>query len=114
MSESKDEQELLLFTTTHLDKSVEELDATTRSRLGHARREAISGNSHSRQWAWPMWGFASTSVVVLSTILWFQNPMNSSPPLVPEDLELLANSDSLEFYEDLEFYDWLTEYEQAS
>ena len=114
MNGGKNEQEFLRFAKKHLDESVENLDAATLSRLARARQKAYSSESHGIQWAWPAWGLATASVIVLSIILWVQNPMNSDPNLVTEDLELLASSDSLEFYDDLEFYDWLAEYDQAS
>ena len=113
MNGEKDKQEFLLFAKKHLDKSVDELDSATLSRLAHSRHRALSSEPQGIQWAWPAWGLATASVVVLSIILWFQNPMNPEPSLLTEDLELLASSDSLEFYEDLDFYDWLSEDEQA-
>jgi hypothetical protein len=97
-----------------LDDSVEHLDAQTLSRLKQARHRALDSASIHRRPAWliPTGGFAvAASVAVLTAILWHGKPVDHDMMQGFEDLELLSSSESLEFYEDLDFYSWL-EYEE--
>ena len=46
-------------------------------------------------------------------VFWSGQPGKSPNPVL-EDVDLLASSDSLDLYEDLDFYYWLTEHDQTS
>ena len=97
-----------------LDESVEDLDAHTLSRLKQARHRALDSASihHRPAWLLPTGGFAvAASVAVLTVILWHGKPVDQDMMQGFEDLELLSSGESLEFYEDLDFYTWL-EYEE--
>ena len=43
---------------------------------------------------------------MVAILMWFTVP-TSLPPTDIEDLELLAAHEGIEFYSDLDFYDWL-------
>jgi len=124
-SESK-ETEFILGVRKTLDESLEQLDSTTISRLQAIRKDAIkqysgiqSPGKQKQTGKWPSWvlpvsGFATIALaVVLSIGLWQQ--LNSDQNIMAsiEDMSLLTDDEDLEFYEELEFYQWLADEESA-
>jgi hypothetical protein len=95
-----------------LETSARDLDAATLSRLNQARQRALATPTRARpaRWMAPA-AWASACALVLAVALW--------PRLVPEpvpvpttaatadDFPMLAGADSLELYEELDFYAWL-------
>ena len=114
MKESNNEQDLVAFVKHQLDQSVQSLDAATLSCLRRARHEARHSRSKRVPWLWPVWGFATASASVLAVTLWLGHSVPNGPDLSLEDLDLLASAESLDLYEDLEFYGWLVEGDHAS
>jgi hypothetical protein len=103
-----------------LDESADGLDAATLSRLNRARQAALAQRRPARrQWALPA-GLASACVLLLAVLTWhsygptvgvsLENPLARTA--APGDLDLVASEDSLEFYQDLEFYAWLETQDQ--
>lgn len=89
-----------------LDQSAAEIDEITTQQLRQIRREAMAlpVQTHWR------WGYAFTGVattvfiaVLFSTSLQQQHDTVASL----DDVELLSASEEFEFFEDLEFYQWL-------
>ncbi len=106
-----------------LDEAVRALDPVIASRLRLARQSALEASQKKRlTWIMPATGFAAAFVGILAFFLLLQSP--EQPTLVSEnalqnlsggveDLELLASSETIEFYDDLEFYGWLAEENRA-
>ena len=110
------DQDLLGLAKQHLDESAEHLPQETASRLRAARYEALH-HSHKQalSWGWPAWGgLATTCLVILSLSLWWNGPTNEILIPAVEDLDLLASTEPLDLYEELDFYDWLAEHEHPS
>jgi len=102
--------------TTLLDESAKGLDASTLSRLNRARQAALQQRQRARRWALPA-GLVSACVLLLALFTWHGYLPSESPdsPLVSHaegDLDLVSSEDSLEFYQDLEFYAWLEAQDQ--
>jgi hypothetical protein len=98
-----------------LDQSCRALDGQTLSRLNSIRHAALEQRRGRKPKAFllPFGGLVTASVLVLSVSLLnnggapgLQNPAVDSPL---EDIEILTSADSLDFYEDYEFYQWLAE-----
>lgn len=100
-----------------LDQRADELDARTLARLQGARRAVLESRPHSTGaigrpaigrmiWAG---GLATATVAVVAGSLWLLQPATQAPAGALEDLDLLTASETLDFYEDLEFYGWLVE-----
>jgi ferric-dicitrate binding protein FerR (iron transport regulator) len=97
-----------------LDRSTDELDAATRARLGAARAEALAALRTPR----PLWARRRALVVAAAAFgaaalafgasWWLRAPAG---PLSfgddVDDVDILAGTDDLEMYDDLEFYRWL-------
>ena len=99
-----------------LDKSLESLDAATLSRLNQARHQALERKSRvgfNGSYITHMATIAAVLLLVVSLVP--QQPTLSPITFSPEELEVLAVTDSetLAFYEDLEFYQWLDYVEQS-
>ena len=100
-----------------LDQSAEALDAATVSRLNQARHAALARRPARQHWFLPA-GLASACVLLLAVLTWHTyRPGASDDAVFPKaatsgDIELVSSDDSLEFYQDLEFYAWLDAQDQ--
>jgi len=101
-----------------LDDTVDTLDANTLSRIRQIRAQAVEKEkikTESRQLNWLLnkqglfiGSLATACVMVFAVMLLFNSP-TSIQTIPEEDIELISSSDNLEFFEDLEFYEWLEE-----
>ncbi len=113
---SKDQDKLVNQIRQRLDQQSEELDGETLSRLRQARARAVDAGGR-KGFNLPGFGggvVAFASVSVLAVAVWLAVPTDTiqeMPALaeapVFDDMELLAATEELEFYEDIEFYYWL-------
>jgi len=103
------EQRLAKRAKQAFDESVEGLDAATLSRLNRSRQAALaSATRPNTQWLrWmPATGVAAA---VLLAVLTIRGPADLDVISAPApDLEILLSEESMEMFEDLEFYSWLT------
>lgn len=108
-----DDEEFALRLGAQLRRTTEELDAATLSRLNQARHAALDRMAPrsrlSNGWLGGLLGLATA--LVLAVGLW---QSRSPDPLVPldqalagVDAEVLLAGETLEMFEDLEFYAWL-------
>ena len=117
-----DEQLLLSAAKSTLESRVDQIDARTQARLAVIRHRAvdIASGKHSAtpdftRWFLPVGGLATAMAAVLVVVtLWTQQPSQDLAPVaVLEDLNLLTGSEEIEFYQELEFYEWLAVDEQS-
>lgn len=99
-----------------LDRSCDTLDGYTLSRLNAIRNAALERKHDRRRRALllPFGGLVTACVLVLAVSLVNRTGSVGQDNAVAtplEDLEILAASEGLEFYEDYEFYQWLAENE---
>ena len=94
-----------------LRRSVESIDAETRSRLTRIRRQTLAraGTRKFSSYTLPAAALA-TACLVLTIVLTLprQQPVQNE---MLDDLDLITASESLELIEDLEFYEWLEAYD---
>ncbi len=111
MSKHK-EDELKTNIRQALDESLDSLDANTLSRIRQIRAQAVDkAKAHHVNWLGVMTGVLATAcVMVFAVMILLQSPTTMQTVPV-DDLELISSSDNLELFEDLEFYEWLDEYE---
>ena len=89
------------------DDSVERLDAATLSRLNQGRQQALAELDKTKPFGtWVRWvpatGVAAAAVV---TVMVMRGPqVDEIEPLSASDFEMLLEEDSLEMFEDLEFF----------
>jgi hypothetical protein len=95
-----------------LRESAENLDGRTRSRLTQARHAALaeleSGKSQKIRWMLPA-GAAAAGVLAVAMLSNRAPVTQPDAVAVVEDIEIMTAGDSLEMYENLEFYAWLDE-----
>ena len=124
-----DGQAFLATMQTALNAQAAQLDKITQSRLRQAREQALRVFQETREkqspfylrysYSIPMAAVASLLIFVLMFPL-FNSVSDNRLPIVngevvlgDEALDLLASGDSMEFYSELEFYEWLTVKENA-
>jgi hypothetical protein len=97
------------------EDSVGRLDARTRSRLNQARQQALNElkkGTTRRYWlVAPLGGLAAAVLiaVVMMTGRGTVAPSQDSASLPLDDFDIVADADSLELLQDVEFYSWLAE-----
>jgi hypothetical protein len=89
------------------------LDADTILRLREFRTRAVeaSGKRERGFFRLPNWAragaFATAAAAVLVFMVWYDAPRNELPVKSPDDFEIVLSADSLDIYEDMDFYEWL-------
>jgi hypothetical protein len=102
-----------------LDKRADDMDSNTLNRLAQMRRCAVQStqkNSTSviRTPYWFVSAGAAAVLVVATSIVyfsWYSPQQDQNRIAVIEDINMLSAPDELELYEDLEFFQWLTDEE---
>ncbi|HHH35897.1 MAG TPA: hypothetical protein ENK48_03595 [Gammaproteobacteria bacterium] len=95
------------------------LDEETAALLAARRRRALEAARRSDGRPWVQWGglaAVAASALLVMGLWWGQSvPPSAMPAATPlvEDLELLSTREDLEFFEDLDFYLWLEDEQQA-
>ena len=114
------DEKLLLSAAKHtLQDSVDNLDQETLDRLATIRLQALAAASSRRSrrssWLMPAGGFVTAAALVAALLLWTSEPAikESAPVALIEDINILTDSEDIDFYQDLEFYQWLASNEQA-
>ena len=92
-----------------LDTGTEELDTDISRRLRLARYQALESYEEKHSYWKPAGGFALATMLLAAIGVWQFGGTDRGNGMAQtvEDLELIASSDSLQLYEDLEFYQWL-------
>jgi hypothetical protein len=97
------------------EDSVGRLDARTRSRLNQARQQALNelNKPATRRYRLtaPLGGLAAAGIIaiVLLTSRQTATPTQEAGTLPLDDFDIVADADSLELLQDVEFYSWLAQ-----
>lgn len=103
--------------TQSLNQQVEALDAATLLRIQQARIHALEQTKRTQTFTQPkmMWagGLVTFTTLSIILILMWPKPQELAPILTPDitDIALLIDDESIDFYEDLDFYIWLEQKE---
>ena len=94
-----------------LDRSADDLDAATLSRLNRARQAALAARQRvPRRWLWSA-ALASAAAALFAVAIGLRHPVDApapvAPPLQAGDIDVLTNDDDVDLYENLDFYAWL-------
>ena len=107
------ESRFIAAAKAELDRSTQQLDALTLTRLRAARLRALE--PRPRRLAWLAAGGLATAALSAALVAFLLFAPAAPPPATGlEQLELLSENDGLELYRDLEFYRWLAEHADAA
>jgi len=109
--DSKNEQEFVSQIREALDTSVKRLDAGTRHKIIASRKRALAKHNENSsfilRWSKPAFAIAASVLIVLA-IVQIQSPNTLEQENI-EALELIVAQDTLDMYEELDFYAWLAD-----
>ena len=113
LAQTPEERRLIAGVRQQLDRSCNALDGQTLSRLNRIRHAALERKAAARssRLLLPFGGFVTACLLVLSVSLFAPRTAPDAEAVASplEDIEILTSSDSLDLYEDYEFYQWLAE-----
>ena len=97
--------------TALLDRSADDLDAATLSRLNRARQVALAARPRvPRRWVWSA-ACAGAAAAVFAVAIGLHQRVERPAPAAPSfqagDIDVLTNDDDVDLYENLDFYAWL-------
>lgn len=99
-----------------LDESVEQLNPDITRRLQQARYAALEKASTRSTWSFYPKALATAfTIAVISVSLFFnfsQYEVSDTVLAMETEMEMLSSKDSFELMEDLEFMEWLVEFEE--
>jgi len=113
-SDNETDEKIVVQAKKLFDESVERLDAAALSRLNKGRHAALEQSHGGRSGVrWSSWLPASgVAAAVLISVMVMRAPSDDNmPAVVASDFEILLQGESLEMFEDLEFYSWLDDVE---
>jgi hypothetical protein len=95
-----------------LKQDSDNLDQPVVLRLQRIRREALDNRERAGMRFWrvmrlPAAAMAMVAVIIFVTNLYVKSPREFSADYTIEDMEILASSEHLDMYIDLDFYAWL-------
>jgi len=117
MNDQSNNDELAAKAKDVFDDSVERLDGAALSRLNQGRHAALEGLANAEVSAqWRRWLPAGgVAAVALVSVMVLRGPeVENIPGEVTADFEILLEGESLEMYQDLEFYSWIDEAEREA
>lgn len=100
-----------------LEHSAQNLDASTLSRLNRARQAALAQRRRALR-GWWIGGSLAGAALALAVAIGIGNRLLPKPSLPPDvaaqagESDPLADDDSLDLYENLDFYAWLDAQQQ--
>ncbi len=114
MSRNRDEEEFTDRVKAKLDQTADPLDANTLTRLQQIRLAALArAETEKRPRSWLPVGGVLAATAALALFLLNKDSIPNAE-LDANELDILASSDEVELYEDLEFYQWLDADEEQS
>ena len=113
------DEKLVSQVSDALDDSVNRIDAETSQRIVAARKQALILNESKwapRKFSVPKLFTAAATALSIFIAVMIVNSQLNQPTLSEENevIELVATQDTIELYEELEFYTWLVEEDVTS
>ena len=111
MKDPKKDQEFIASAKQALDRSLEDLEPHTLARLRQVRHQALEpARTRVPRFVWAG-GLATAFATLLVASVVFYPTGSPNSVTTFDDVEILASSEDLDFYDDLEFYHWLADAE---
>jgi len=97
---------------SHLDETVLDIDSETQSKLRQIRSKVIDQSFKKTDSLFNKWipaGVALASIMIITIVI---SPTHSEfigDNIAAEDMNILTEQEDLELYENIEFYNWMSE-----
>ncbi len=113
MQEDQTDKQFLKVIKQELDRSCQQMDAATLSRLNRIRHAALTSPASPLGHWGNVFASAVLTVVLMAALAFYLVPGDElvlgNPNLTElEAMEILSDEESLDLYEDFEFYQWLS------
>ncbi len=105
----QDDSKLNNWIRNTLDSSVDNLEPGINRRLQQARHAALKTGVKPRRSFWQPAGALILASILLLAVFIRPERQSVPEPVALADLELITTDDSLQLYENLDFYQWLLE-----
>ena len=94
-----------------LQQGIDELDPGTGRKLAEIRQQALARTTAGKRSAYILpAAVLATACLVLVLVLYFPRAQPKQIQMI-DDLDLITNSQNLDLIEDLDFYEWLEDYD---
>jgi len=120
MNGDEQEKRLLEKAKGLLSEAAENLDSQTKRRLERIRLDALSAADEKEAPFFPRsrWvtagAFAAAGMAAAAVFFWLRTSTGDFPNRHTEDFEIIASGESIDFYENLDFYRWLATKENGA
>jgi hypothetical protein len=120
MNGDEQEKRLLEKAKGLLSEAAENLDSQTRRRLERIRLDALSAadGKEARFFPRSRWvtvgAFAAAGMAAVAVFFWLRTSTGDFPDKHIEDFEIIASTDNIDLYENLDFYRWLATKENGT
>ena len=113
MTEKDTDQKFVDAVRQAFDKSVAGIDASVLMELHRIRQRALEKRlGKYRVWIWYPAGAVVTACLAI-LIYNFARPATTPQSFNVDDIEMMSTTENPDLYENLEFYEWLEDYEVA-
>jgi hypothetical protein len=109
------DSEIAARASENLDRRASSLDDDTVRKLRDARFRAAE-SFRERGWLWRAFhsvtaaGVATAAIAAITVSFWFTSPRFNADSGQPDDIEIITAQETLDIYEDLEFFRWLADH----
>jgi hypothetical protein len=107
MKDKYTEQEFTGAVRRNFENSIHDLEHDVASRLATIRARALAGRSSTSR-TWLRMPVAALMFIGLAIVSYnFMIPSVTIQSYSPDEIEMMTTLDSLDLYDDVEFYEWL-------
>lgn len=109
------DSDIAALVNENLDRRTSSLDEETVRKLRDARYRSAE-SFRERGWLWRAFhsvtaaGVATAAIAAITVSFWFTSPRFNADSGQPDDIDIITAQETLDIYEDLEFFRWLADH----
>ena len=110
----ENEEDWLHKIRSELEPETRQVDPEIRNRLSRIREQAVNGNRSRPGYAFIFPAAVMTTACLVIAVVMFRPVPGTGSDEMINDLDVITTTDNLDLMEDLEFFEWLDDYEFPS